>query len=215
MIATPELIERLAAEARPVRRLRPPVWRAACWLALAVTLIGTLAVLHGTRADLGARLTDRWFVAGQAAAALTGVLAALAAFMLSLPDRSRLWLALPLPAAVAWLATVSVGCLTNWVRFDPAGMQWGETANCFATLLLAAVPLSGVMFWMLRHAARLRPTPAILSGGLAVAALTAAALSLLHAFEASAMVLLWNFGTALLVLAADAAAGRRFMRRMG
>jgi len=65
---------------------------------------------------------------------------------------------------------------------------------------------------MLRHAAALRPTPAILCGALAVAALSACALSLLHIFEASAMILLWHFGTVALVMGVDAAVGRRVLQ---
>ena len=86
------------------------------------------------------------------------------------------------------------------------------TSVSAATLLASSIPLSALMFFLLRHAARLRPTASVLSGALAVAALTAAALSLLHEFDASLMILAWNFGTALLVIALDAAIGRRMLR---
>jgi hypothetical protein len=213
MTQTPDLIEQLVSQGSPVRRLPSPIRRAGCWLVLAVAVIGGLGLLHGgLRPDISVRIADPWFSAGLLASAATGVLATLAAFLSSLPDRSRCWLLLPVPAALVWLATVGVGCLTNWVTIGPDGIQWGSAAACFATLLAAAVPLSAAMLWMLRHAARLRPTGTILAGALAVAALTATALSLLHVFEASAMILLWNFGTAALVLLADAVMGRRILR---
>lgn len=212
MSGTQDLIDTLVAGAGPVRRLRPPAWRAAGWLVVAVAVIGLLGLWHGPRADLAARLAQPWFVAGLLAAALTGVLAALAAFLLSVPDRARGWVLLPLPSAVAWLATVGIGCLTDWVRFQPGGFQWGDAASCFGLLLLASIPLSALLFWMLRHSASLRPTAAILSGGLAVAAFSSCALSLLHVFEASAMILLWNFGSAGLVLVADVVVGRTILR---
>lgn len=211
-VNTPDLIETLVAGVGPVRRLRPPVMRASAWLAVAVAVIGMLGLWHGPRADLVMRLGQPWFVAGMVAAALTGALAAVAAFLLSLPDRSRAWALLPVPAAALWLGTVGTGCLTDWVRLDGENFQWGDAASCFGLLLLASVPLSALLFWMLRHTARLRPTPAILSGGLAVAALSACALSLLHVFEASAMILLWNFGAAGLVMGVDAVIGRRLLR---
>ena len=47
---TERLIERLAAEARPVRRLRPPTMRAALWL-IAIAAIAGLAI--PAFADLG------------------------------------------------------------------------------------------------------------------------------------------------------------------
>lgn len=212
MTQTTDLIETLVADATPVRPLRPPLLRALAWLAAAAALIALLAIGHGLRGDLMIRLDRPLFVAGMAGAAMTGILAAVSAFMLSLPDRARGWIWLPIPAAAGWLASVGVGCLTDWVRLDAENFQWGDAASCFALLLVASVPLSALLFWMLRHSARLRPTPAILAGALAVAALSACALSLLHVFEASAMILLWNFGAAAVVMGADAAIGRRILR---
>lgn len=212
MTGTLDLIDTLVADAAPVRRLRPPVLRALAWLAVAVVVIGILGIWHGPRADLAVRLSQPLFVAGMAAAALTGALAAIAAFLLSLPDRSWAWGLLPIPAAVLWLGTVGAGCLTDWVRLDGENFQWGDAASCFGLLLLASVPLSVLLFWMLRHTAGLRPNSAVLAGALAVAALTACALSLLHVFEASAMILLWNFGAAALVMGVDTAIGRRVLR---
>jgi hypothetical protein len=61
------------------------------------------------------------------------------------------------------------------------------------------VPLSVAMLIMLRYAARLRSTDASLMGGLAVAAITAFTLSLVHYLDASAMILVWNLGVAALI----------------
>lgn len=210
--STSGLIERLVADGGPVRRAHAPVPRAALWLLLAAVVIGLLALLHGLRSDFSARLRDPAFCASFAAAVLTGALAAVAAMLVSLPDRSRLWLLLPLPAAVVWVGGIGYGCLAHWVPFDPAGVQRRELLRCAGTLLACSVPLSAVMFWLLRHTARLRPTPSLLAGALAVAALSAAALSLLHEFDASLMILAWNLGVALLVVAIDALVGRHVLR---
>ena len=142
------------------------------------------------------------FVVGIVASLATGVLAAIAAFLISLPDRSRAWGLLPLPALVVWISTVSYGCLTNWVSIGPDAMRLGETARCFVTLLLTSLPLSIAMYVMLRHAAWLRPTAATLTASIAVAALTAAALALFHEFDATVMVLIWNLGVAAVIIAA-------------
>lgn len=101
----------------------------------------------------------------------------------------------------------------GWVRLEPDGFAWGATASCFALLLLASVQLLVLLFWMLRRTARLCPRAAILGSGLAVAALTSCALSLLNVFEALAMVLLWNFDAAALVSGVDAARERRVLGR--
>lgn len=89
MIKTNDLIDAMVADARPVRRLRPPVLRAALWLLLPALIFGLLAVGHGVRPDLAERLKQVDFIVGTAASLLTGVLAAVASFMLNLPDRTR------------------------------------------------------------------------------------------------------------------------------
>lgn len=196
MITTPDLIESLARGVTPVRRLRPPLVRALGWLVLAMVVLGLLAISQGVRPDLWQRLREAQFVISLAAALVTGVCAAIAAFMLSLPDRSRRWLALPAPALCTWLSTIGYQCLTNWITLEPGGMRLGETARCFATLVFSSLPLALALLVMLRYAAPLRPTAATLTGSLAVAAMTATAMSLFHDLDASVMILVWNIGTA-------------------
>lgn len=210
MITTPELISLLAANATPVRRLRPPLTRTAIWLLFAAFILGLLAVGHGVRSDIAERLQQPVFVVGIASSLLTGVLAAIAAFMASLPDRSRLWSLLPVPTLGVWVSTIGYGCLTNWVSIGPNGMLLGETARCFATLVLTSLPLSLAMLVMLRYAAPLRPTAVIITGSLAVAAMTATALSLFHNLDATVMILAWNLGVAALIVGL----GRMFGQRM-
>ncbi|WGR94017.1 DUF1109 domain-containing protein [Bradyrhizobium sp. ISRA443] len=212
MIKTSDLIASLAANATPVRRLRPPVMRAACWLLLAAAVLMLLAVNQGVRPDLVQKLHQPAFAVCMAASALTGVLGAVAAFLVSLPDRSRFWLLLPLPALVLWLSNIGYQCLTEWVSIGPEGMSFGEAARCFATLVLTSLPLSLAMLVMLRYAAPLRPTAATMMGSLAVAAITATALSLFHVIDASVMILMWNLGTAILFVGLSGAFGRRMFR---
>jgi hypothetical protein len=207
MITTPDLIGALAANLAPVRRLRPPVTRALSWLLLAALLLAVLAVSQGIRPDLAQRLHGPSFILGVAGASLTGILAAVAAFMLSLPDRSRFYLLLPAPALVLWLSTIGYQCLTNWVSLEPNGIRLGETARCFATLVLTSLPLSLAMVVMLRYAAPLRPMSVTLTGSLAVAAITATALSLFHDLDATVMILMWNLGTAALFVGIGGALG--------
>src|ERR1700687_3836516 len=123
MITTPDLIEALAANVTPVRRLRPPLARATSWLSLAAVILVLLAVSHGARPDLAQRLQQPMFVVGIAASLLTGVLAAMASFLVSLPDRSRGWLLLPLPALVVWISTIGYGCLTDWGDFHGGALR--------------------------------------------------------------------------------------------
>ncbi len=211
MITTPDLIEALAANATPVRRLRPPLARAMLWLSVAALILALLAVSHGARPDLSQRLQQSTFVVSMLASLLTGILAAIAAFLVSLPDRSRGWLLLPLPALIVWISTIGYGCLTDWVNVDAGSLRMGEAARCFATLVLSSVPLSLLMFVMLRHSAPLRPMPVALTGSLAVAAMTASALSLFHEFDATIMILMWNLGTAALLVGLGALVGHKML----
>ena len=211
MITTPDLIATLAANLAPVRRLRPPLVRAVGFVLLAVAIVALLAVAHGLRSDIARRLHEPLFVTGVAAGLVTGVLAAIAVFYVSQPDRSRGWLLLPLPPLLLWISTVSYGCLTNWIAIGPTGMQFGETVRCFATLLLTSLPLGLAMFVMVRRAAPLRATAVSIAGGLAVGGFVATALSLLHDLDASAMVLIWNLATTGLLAALGGIVGRRLL----
>jgi hypothetical protein len=211
VITTPELIDTLVADARPVRRMRPFV-RATCWLLLATGLVVLLAVGHGVRPDLALKVHQPVFVSSVAAALLTGILAAMAALVASVPGRSRHWLWLPIPAAIIWLSTVSYGCLVNWVSIGPEGLSLGESARCFATLVLVSGPLSLLMLVMLRHVARLSPVAIVMTGNLAVAAVTATALLVLHSLDATVMVLASQVGVVAMLLLAGAVTGNRTLR---
>jgi hypothetical protein len=199
----------LCASATPVRRLRPPLLRAGLWLLLAGLVLLALAAVHGARPDLALRLRDPSFAAALAGSLLTGILAAVAAFHLSLLDRSRLWLLLPAPALVLWVATIGYGCLTNWVALAPDGVRLGSTLECFATLVIASLPLTVALLVMLRHTALLDPTIAGIMAGLATAGIAATAISLVHELDATVMVLVWNLGAAALIVALCGAFGRR------
>ena len=65
------------------------------------------------------------------------------------------------------------------------------------------------MLVMLRYAALLRAAPVALCGSLAVAAIMSSAPSLLHDLDATIMILVWNLGTAVLILGIGAAFGRK------
>ncbi|AJX34884.1 NrsF family protein [Burkholderia oklahomensis] len=209
MRSTDALIESLVTDAAPVRRLHAPAWRATGWLLFAAVLLACVAVAHRTRPDLPLKLHEPMFATRVAAAALTGVLSAVSAFVVGIPGRSLRWLLLPTPALLAWISTIGYGCLTDWVEIGPNGISAGETLRCFATLTLVGVPLSLALLLMSRHAARLAPMPVAAAGGLAVSALSAVALSLFHPIDATAMILVWNIGVAVLASVAGARYGQR------
>jgi len=208
MTNTQELIDALVESAVPVHRLRPPLVRAALWLLFAALVLGLIGVAHGVRPDLSERLRQPVFVIGMLGALATGMLAAFASFRIGLPDGSRRWLLLPLPAMALWVSTIGYGCLTGWIGIGPHGVHFGEAAQCFETLLMTSVPLSIAMLFMLRHAALLCPMEVSVAGGLAVGAMTSFALSLFHDLDATVMILMWNLGSAALIAGLGSLFGR-------
>ena len=180
------LIRDLASNLHPVRPLRPPILRALIWLAAVVALAVALsfiadipAVAHRLTAvaDLGLAF------AGSIA---TAILAAIAAFQLSLPDRSRAWAWLPLPAALLWIGASGMGCLRTWFVPDTHPALLDESRDCLLFILAISVPLSALLFAMLRRAYSLQPGLTAALAGLASASAAAALLNLFHPFDATA-----------------------------
>ncbi len=183
--STEELIGRLSANLRPVRRLAPPRWRATLWLgfvALAAAWLATRANLPAVAARLAAH-ADMWLaVAGSVATAVT---AGVAALMLALPDRDRRWALLPLPFAAVWLGANGVGCLrADTIRLMHPATMAAASENCLPFILktsaVLAIPL-GVLLWRARP---LRVGLVAWTGGLAIAAAAASLLWLDHPFDA-------------------------------
>lgn len=185
--STERLIERLVAEARPVRRLRPPTRRAALWL-LAVAAIAGVAVLwFSDLAVFDRRMHDPKLALELTATLLTGIAAVIAAFHLSLPDRSAAWGLLPLPFLCVWIATSGYSCYRHWIGFGPDGWELGESAQCFRFILAVSVPLGVSLLLLLRRAAPLTPVRVAAVGGLGVAAIAAFLLQFFHPFDVTFM----------------------------
>ena len=212
---TDDLIERLAADLRPVKRLAPPALRAAGWITLALLLVAACVVAFGPRHDLMDRLSRPHEVAQLVFALATGILAAVAAFELALPDRSRHWALLPLPTAAAWVGSLGLGCLADVAREGPQALVLGTSWGCFRFIVMLGVPLTLSLVWMLRHAGPIRPVPVAALGGLAGAALASVGLSLFHHLDAAAMVLAWHGGTTLVVVLGFLIFGRIWGDRAG
>lgn len=206
-------IRSLASDLTPVRRLRPPGLRAALWLSVvAVTALSLVAV--SDRAAVASRLTaapDMWLAA--VGSALTMILAAVAAFELSLPDRKRSWALLPLPAALLWIGASGAGCLRTWLVPGVHPALLGDTKDCLAFILAFSVPLSVLLIVMLRRAYPLQPGLAAAVAGLASAAAAATLLNFFHPYDASATDLVVHVLAVSLVIIANRAYGGRILRR--
>jgi hypothetical protein len=206
------LILKLTAELAPIHRLPSPPRRAFIWLALVAALAFALAAI-ADRPAIAARLAaapDMWL--SLTGSALTMALAALAAFELSLPDRSERWALLPLPAALLWLGASGAGCLRTWLVPGVHPADLNDTKDCISFIVALSVPLSALLFVMLRRGHTLRPGLTATVAGFASAAAAATLLVFFHPYDASATDVVVHVVAVALVIGANQAFGGRMLR---
>src|SRR6476659_4277951 len=201
------LIGALVADLRPVRPLLPPALRTLIWLMLVAGVAAALAMF----ADVGAvsrRMTaipDMWLaVLGSIATMAT---AAFAAFELSLPDRSRAWAFLPLPALALWVGASGLGCMRAYVLPGTHVAGTGEMRDCLLFIIGLSVPLWAALIVMLRRAYSLAAPLTAAMAGLASAAATL--LNFFQPFDAALADLGVHAVAVLIVVAAAREVGRR------
>ena len=211
MRATEDLIASLSTGLKPVRRLQPPLLRALGWILLATVVIAILVLLRGFRGDIASCLQDPAYLIQVAGAWLTGAAATLAAFEVSLPDRKRGWLLLPLPFAALWLSGFAYGCLGDWIAIPAGAPIMHDSVRCLETLIMASLPLGLVLWMMLRRARPLRASVTAWVGALAVAGFADTAHLLIHVVQASSLVLTINLVPVGLILALGSLLGRHFL----
>jgi hypothetical protein len=120
-----------------------------------------------------------------AGGALTAVLAAVAAFMTSVPGRPAAWALLPLPAIGLWVGA----SLAGMMRAAPAAETAPETMMhpmlCIYFIVVIAIPLAVLLMLQLMRACPLRPGLTAALGGLASAGAAATLLAFVHPFDAT------------------------------
>jgi hypothetical protein len=207
------LIDELAGDLRPVRRLPAPWRRTAWWCGAVLWFAATIALF----ADFGP-LLHRLMAAPDmmlafAGAALTAVLAALAAFMTSVPGRSAAWAALPLPPLALWLGAGTAGCL----RTEAIGWTRPEAPMhpmlCIYFIVLVSAPLSGLLMWQILRACPLRPALTATLAGLASAGAAATILAMIHPFDATYTDLLAHLAAVGLVVGVVRFAGAKTLTK--
>ncbi len=197
---TDQIIEELAAGLTPVRVLPAP-WRRALWWVLVVAVLGSAAVLRFAHLDaVLPRLMTPRVALESAATALTAIAAIVAAFELSLPDRSSRWAWLPVPPLLLWLAASGLGCLRNGMSLhEPEGFA-GHSPHCFVFITAVSVPLAVGLFAMLRRARPIDALPVAAVGTLGVAATAAFILQFFHPFDVTVIDLALHLAAISLVV---------------
>jgi len=211
---TSDLIASLAADLRPVQRLRPPFARACLWLGGLFLGVALVTWATGAWPLMAARLADTRFAVEMLATVLTGIAGVIAAFFLSLPDRSRFWFILPAPPLVLWLASSGYGCYRNWLSAGADGWQLGRSSDCLVFIVSLSIPLAVALYFALRRmAAMLDPLRVMAAGGLGVAGLAAATLQFYHPFDVTVVDLAFHVVAVLIVVAAMMMAGPAVLAR--
>jgi hypothetical protein len=208
MAVTEQLIETLAEKLQPVQPLPKPGLRAALWSAFATLVIAVIAVTCSSRAELAHAMTEAGFLVPLIGSWLTGVTAAIAAFHVSLPDRSRRWLWLPLVPVLLWGTGFAYSCLVNWDDI-PGSLSLLPESACLMTILGVSAGLLVVLLPMLRRVKTLRPGLTAWLGCLAVAGFADTAHLLVHTEQDSLLALTVNLVPAVLVVVFGGLAGRR------
>jgi hypothetical protein len=206
------LIDALAADLRPVRPLLPPALRTLLWLILVAIVAAVLAMFADVSATWHrlSAISDMWIAAlGSIATMAT---AALAAFELSLPDRSRAWALLPLPAATLWVGASGLGCIRSVLLPGTHVPAAGETLDCLLFIVGLSVPLSAALMVMLRRGYSLAPRLTAAMAGLASAASAATLLNLFHPFAVAAADLFVHGIAVLIVVVTVRAVGSRTLQ---
>ncbi len=206
------LISALSASLRPVRPLPSPALRTLIWLMLVAAIAAALAMFANVAA-MWHRVTavpDMWLAA--LGSITTMATAAFAAFELSLPDRSRAWVFLPLPATALWVGASGFGCLRAYVLPGTHVAAIGEAGDCLLFIVGLSVPLSAALFVMLRRAYSLAPPLTAAMAGFASAAAAATLLNFFHPFDAATTDLAVHAVAVVIVIAAARLVGGRALQ---
>lgn len=205
------LVERLVADAAPVRRLWPTRRRLAAWLA-AVAAGLVFVVLYGVRPDLRAHLQTPRYLLELGALAGTGLLVAALALAAAVPGRQ--------PARAMRAAALGLGALAAVLSFGQSAHAEVTLATfvavgsfCFAcTLGLALLPWAALIV-AVRRGAPLAPGRAGTLAGVAAFVMAYALMRLGCPVDDGVHLLVWHAGAVALGAAASTFVGLAWLGR--
>lgn len=208
---TDTMIDRLTADVRPVRVLRPPALRALITVAAIAVVAGLAVIMLGDIGQLRGRYSGREALLALEMAAMlaTAMLAIVAAFIVSIPGGSSRWLAAPIPPFAIWLLLSGFGCYGDFVRRGGAEWQLGESMHCLLFILGTSAVLAPLLIWRLARAKPINPLPVALLGGLGIAATSAFVLQFFHPFAVTFVDLAVHLFAILVVAGAVGLINRR------
>lgn len=204
------LIGDLSADLKPVRRLQPPWLRALVWLGVVLLVALVLVATRSWLPALGIVGNDPFMLPGAYASLATAALAAIAAFQLSLPDRSDAWVLLPLPPLVVWIWLNGLGCLAT-LAIPGTQTSPFQFMVCLSLIFAISLPLTAAMIFMLRRARPLRPLRVGILGGLAASAAAATLLVLVHPHDSAVLDLAAHAVAVVIIVGLNVLLGGRLL----
>ena len=173
---TEELIERLAADLKPVRPLWPPWVRTVLWMGIALPYVAAVVWGKLTMVDPVQVANDTRFMIEQAATLATALTAAIAAFRSAVPGSNMRVLLLPTVPLGLWLASVGHGCIQDWLQLGAEGLTIRPDWDCLPMATVIGIIPAAAIIVMLRRAAPLHPRLTLALAALSVASIANLAL---------------------------------------
>jgi hypothetical protein len=205
---TNTLIEQLARDATPVRRLPPPRRRFLRWLLFSTLYIVAVAVFLGVRPATCAHATGLLFWTATALIAAVGALGGLLAFQLSVPghpeSRGLRWIVPALVAAWGGLLLASAAATPDCTA--------GPGLACSLELMAVGLVPALLLFALLHRAAPLAWARSGLLAGFVLAAAGGLALQFLCSNQDPLHLFAWHFLPTLLLAALGLLAAARLLR---
>lgn len=208
-----ELIRSLAADARPVKPLAPPSFRAVTTLALFAVAAGMAIAMSDTHALL-TRYAGReaWLALEMIMLLAAGLLAVTAAFFAAVPGRSTRWGGAAVPFFLAWLSLSGAGCYADHASGRSGAWTPAESVRCFLFIIGTSAVIAIPTVWRLSRAAPLDAMKVALLAGLGVAVLSVFLLYFFHPFGVTPLDLVVHLAAIALVTTSVAMLRRRALR---
>ncbi len=207
------LVEQLAANLRPVRRLWPIRVRLALWLAVGAVVAGW--VLTHTHNDFVHKLGDPTYALETLFFAAAAVMVAIIALRAAIPGLESASALVALPFALVALGTLMVIMQPMRTGYPLSEFIRAGRICAYDTWLLAAAPWV-VLWWAVRRGAPIHGGSAGFAVGAAAALFSFALMRLGCPNDERLHLLVWHLFPAILVTAISAVAGALWLRlRLG
>ena len=214
---TNDLITSLSNNAAPVRRIGAPLKTTGLMAAVVAALVALVVwLIGGPRPDLMQKLQTLPYLFETGAMLLAGLLSALSAMRLRVPDtKFRLAASLPLGLALSlWTAII----LYDLAIMPHSGVMMafhntGVQSLCLRNLVLLSLLPLGATVWMMHRAATVRAGYCGFAALLSVASFAALGMRVFCPDDSAAHLLVWHFLPVLALAGLGYLAGRFLFKK--